>query len=187
MSIMDNLTCILDELKRHSKRIDNWQLERYTDEIGKAKKIYATGTGRSGLAIRAFAMRLMHLGKEVYILGDVTAPSAKSGDLLLIGSGSGETKSLVTAAEKAKNIGMRIALNTINSASTLARLADIVIVLPGASQKVQNDLERTASIQPMGSSYEQLSLLVYDAIVMTLMEKLGQTNDEMFTRHANIE
>jgi 6-phospho-3-hexuloisomerase len=39
----------------------------------------------------------------------------------------------------------------------------------------------------MGSGFEQLSLLVYDAIVMALMNKLNQTSEMMFERHANLE
>ncbi len=187
MSIKNHLAGILEELKQHSEKLDHRQLEGYAEEIAAAKRIYAAGAGRSGLAMWAFAMRLMHLGKEVHVLGDVTAPHTYPGDLLLIGSGSGETKSLVAAAEKAKSCGMRVALNTIDGGSTLAKLADVVLLLPGASPKVRRGTEQAASIQPMGSSYEQLSWLVYDAVVMALMEKLGQTGDEMFMRHANLE
>lgn len=187
MDVKDNLAGILNELRQLSEKIDNRQLEQYANEIAAAKRIYAAGAGRSGLAIKAFAMRLMHLGKDVHILGDATVPHAGAGDLLLIGSGSGETKSLISAAEKAKSCGMRVALNTIDDTSALAKLADIIIVLPGASQKVQNDAKKITSIQPMGSSYEQLSWLIYDSVIMALMEKLSQTNDEMFARHANIE
>lgn len=187
MSAKNNLAGILGELKQFSEKLDEVQLGRYVDEIAGAKTIYAAGAGRSGLAIRAFAMRLMHLGKAVHILGDITTPHASAGDLLLIGSGSGETKSLICAGEKAKSCGMRIALNTIDDTSTLAKMADAVIVLPGASPKVQSGIKTAVSIQPMGSAYEQLSLLLYDAVTMELMEKLGITADEMFARHANIE
>lgn len=187
MDVKHSLNGILEELAQGVKRLDAQQLEQYVNELAVANKIYAAGAGRSGLMIRAFAMRLMHLGKQVHVLGDVTAPHTSAGDLLLIGSGSGETQSLVAAAQKAKSSGMRIALCTIDGASTLARLADVTVVLPGASPKVLHDENKIASIQPMGSSYEQLSLLVYDAAVMALMEKLGQTSDGMFARHANVE
>jgi len=187
MTVKNNLTLILDELRQHSEKIDSQQLEQYVNEIAAAKRIYVAGAGRSGLAIRAFAMRLMHLGKNVYMLGDVTTPHTQVGDLLLIGSGSGETKSLVSAGEKAISCGMRVALNTMDDSSTLAKLSNVMIVLPGASQKVLDDTKKVQSIQPMGSSYEQLSLLVYDAIILALMERLEQSNDEMFMRHANIE
>lgn len=187
MNVKSNLHAILSELMAHGDKIDDRQLECFAEEIGGAQRIFAAGAGRSGLAVRAFAMRLMHLGKEVYMLGDVTTPHSQTGDLLLIGSGSGETKSLVAAAEKARACGMRIALNTIDPESALAKLADVMIVLPGASQKVGSEEQRAPSIQPMGSSYEQLSLLVYDATIMALMETSRQSNDEMFMRHANIE
>lgn len=187
MTPKDNLIAVIEELKLHSEKVINNQLEAFVDEIANSPAIYAAGAGRSGLLIRAFAMRLMHLGKKVYVLGDTTTPHTMPGDLLLIGSGSGETKSLVSAAEKAKTAKMRIALTTIDSFSTIAKLADTVIVLPGASQKVQNNEEKITSIQPMGSSFEQLSLLVYDAVIMSLMDKMSQSNDSMFKRHANIE
>lgn len=178
---------IIKELSEHAQCIDARELEQFADEIVAANNIYLGGAGRSGLAIKAFAMRLMHLGLRVHMLGDVTTPHTAPGDLLIIGSGSGETKSLLAAANKAKASGMRVALNTIDASSAIAKLADAVIVLPGASQKVQSEAEKVKSIQPMGSSFEQLSLLVYDALIMTLMEKLSQSNDEMFTRHADIE
>lgn len=187
MDIKNNVTVILKELMQHAEKINCGQLEQFANEIAAANRIFAAGSGRSGLAMRAFAMRLMHLGKDVHMLGDVTTPRARAGDLLLIGSGSGETKSLVAAAEKAKSCGMRVALNTIDKTSTLAKLADVIIVLPGASPKVQNDTEKTASLQPMGSSFEQLSLLVYDAVILALMQKLGKTDGDMFARHSNME
>lgn len=44
----------------------------------------------------------MHLGFNVQVIGDVTTTFAKEGDLLIIGSGSGETQSLVAMSQKAK-------------------------------------------------------------------------------------
>lgn len=187
MHVKKSLMAILDELGARVERIDDASLGLFVDEIAGAPRVFAAGAGRSGLAIRAFAMRLMHLGKEVYVLGDAPTPSIGAADLLLIGSGSGETKSLVAAAEKARACAARIALNTMDDTSALARLANVVLVLPGSSQKLQNSEKSVPSIQPMGSAYEQLSLLVYDAVIMALMEKTGRTEDEMFARHANLE
>lgn len=181
------LADILSELQACEKKIDAQQLEQYAAELAAAKRIFAAGAGRSGLMIRSFAMRLMHLGKEVHMIGDVSTPCAKAGDLLLIGSGSGETKSLLAAAQKGKSIGMRIALNTMNASSPLAQAADVVLVLPGASPKAEHITQPITSIQPMGSLYEQVSLLVYDALILTFMKRTGWTSSEMFARHANIE
>lgn len=40
----------------------------------------------------------MHLGLQVYVVDDVTTPAIKTEDLLIIGSASGNTKSLVQYA-----------------------------------------------------------------------------------------
>ena len=181
------LSKILEELIKSSLQIDENQLEQFISYIGTKKRIYLAGAGRSGVAIKAFACRLMHLGLDVHFIGDITVPHTKPGDLLIIGSGSGETQSLVSLAQKAKKNGLNIILNTLTSNSTISNLADAKIVLPGASPKVEDRTHIGASIQPMGSGFEQLSLLVYDAIVMSLMNKLNQTSEMMFERHANLE
>ena len=44
---------------------DQTQLEAALAEIAAAGRIFVIGAGREGIAARSFAMRLMHLGKEV--------------------------------------------------------------------------------------------------------------------------
>jgi len=187
MKTTEILSKILGELKENSLQLDENKIEQFISFIGPKKRIYVAGAGRSGVAIKAFASRLMHLGLDVHFLGDITVPHTKPGDLLIIGSGSGETQSLVSMAQKAKKNGLNIILNTLTSNSTIASFADAKIVLPGASPKVEDKTHTGVSIQPMGSGFEQLSLLVYDAIIMSLMNKLNQTSEMMFERHANLE
>lgn len=184
---LDNVRAILAELTRNAEQIAADGFSALLDDIVAAKRIYLAGAGRSGLVIRAFANRLMHLGFDVHVIGDVTTPFAKAGDLLIIGSGSGETQSLVAMAQKAKKNSLRVALLTMAPGSTIARLADAICVLPGASPKVQVGEPQQASVQPMGSGFEQLSLIVYDAVIMALMPRVGQTSETMFGRHANLE
>ena len=47
--------------------------------------------------------------------------------------------------------------------------------------------EEKHSIQPMGSQFEQMSFLIFDAIVLKLMENWNQTSEQMFMRHADLE
>lgn len=187
MGVKINTKNILSELLTNLEEVDEKELKDFVEAIINAKHIFLAGAGRSGLAIRAFANRLMHLGLKVSVVGDVTASYAVNGDLLIIGSGSGETQSLVAMAQKAKKNGVNIALNTISSESTIAKLANVIFVLPGASPKVEDEKSMGTSIQPMGSSYEQLSFIIYDAVIMDLMNKLGENVDTMFSRHANLE
>ncbi|MFL0248874.1 6-phospho-3-hexuloisomerase [Clostridium neuense] len=178
---------ILKELTQNCQYINYGDLNCLVDEIKKANRIYLSGKGRSGLAISAFANRLMHLGFKVSLIGEVTTPHTKENDLLIIGSGSGETESLVSLAKKAKKIGLKIALITMDVESSIAKIADIIIVLPGVSPKLKNERMYIKSIQPMGSAFEQISFLTYDAIVLQIMNEIGETSDEMFSRHADLE
>ena len=59
--------------------VDLEQMKGFLDLIQGARKIALYGGGREGLMIRALAMRLFHLGYEVSVAGDMTAPGARSG------------------------------------------------------------------------------------------------------------
>lgn len=181
MSVKNNVEAILNELKQNSQQIDDCYFKDFIEEILQAQHIFLLGKGRSGLVISAFANRLMHLGLSVSLVGEISSPHTKPGDLLVIGSGSGETTSLISLAQTAKKGNVRIALLTTNERSTLASLADSIVVLPGASKLVGG------SKQPMASAFEQLSFLVYDAIILELMKRLDENSNSMFQRHANLE
>lgn len=186
MRITDSLRAILDELATNAELMQEDQLRAAAEEILAARHVFLAGAGRSGVAITAFANRLLHLGRSVSMIGEITSPHSQPGDLLIVGSGSGETTSLVALAEKAHASGVRIMLFTMDDASTIARLADAVVVLPGASPKLRTDAVVT-SPQPMGSAFEQLAFLTYDALVMELARSLGESTDTMFPRHADLE
>lgn len=157
------------------------------EAIHSAPRIFLAGSGRSALGIRGFAMRLMHLGKTVFVVGETTTPALCAHDLLIIGSGSGRTASLVAAATKAKGLGARILLITADRASPIGQLADWVVEIPAPTPKSPNAKASVRSAQPMGSLFEQSLFLLLDGVVMVLMEMEGKTAEEMFRRHANLE
>jgi 6-phospho-3-hexuloisomerase len=177
---------IVKELDRTLSAISAQDAEKLADAILGAKKILVAGAGRSGFAAKAFAMRLMHMGFESYVVGETVTPNLEPADILIIGSGSGETGSLVSMANKAKKIGATIALVTIFPESSIGTLANVIIKIPAPTPKVATDTG-FKSIQPMGSLFEQSLLLFLDAIILRLMEKRGNNSDTMFTRHANLE
>ena len=186
MSVTGNLSQILFELTTNQRVIREEALEALVTEICQANHIFLAGAGRSGIAVRGFANRLMHLGKSVSLVGDVTNPHSSPGDLLIVGSGSGETESLVALARKARRGNVKIGLITMDEASTIGQLADVVVVLPGVSPKLRS-MTQVTSVQPMGSAFEQMSFLTYDAIILELMQQTGETTDTMFPRHADLE
>lgn len=177
---------ILDELKRTLLAVSPDDAEQLANLVLSAKKIFCAGAGRSGFAVKAFAMRLMHMGFDSYVVGETVTPNLEPEDLLIIGSGSGETGSLAVMAKKAKQIGSKLALVTIRPESTIGEISDITIKIPAPTPKAKTS-ESFKSIQPMGSLFEQSLLLFLDSTILRLMEKRNDTSDEMFTRHANLE
>ncbi len=170
MAIQTYLDQIVEELRTTLAHVSNEQGEKLVDAIIEARAVFAAGAGRSGLAVRGFAMRLMHLGFKVYVVGDTTTPSITGEDLLLIGSGSGSTGSLGVSAKKARGIGAKIGLVTIQEDSEIGKLADIVLTIPAPSPKLAGG-QVSLSQQPLGSLFEQGLLLTLDAIIRLLMVK----------------
>ncbi len=176
---------ILDELKATLARVDAAGSEEIVSRIVKARRIYVAGGGRSLLMLKSFAMRLMHLGLLTYVVGETITPAIGYGDLLLIGSGSGETGSLVSMAGKAKQLGASMALITIFPQSSIAEMADAVIQIMAPTSKASSAY---TSIQPGGSCFEQSMLILLDAIIIRLAQELKvEANAEIGLRHANIE
>jgi len=186
LQIQDCFAQIINELQSTLAHISNDEGEELAKAIIEARRVFVAGAGRSGLIVRGFAMRLMHLGFTVHIVGDTTTPNITSDDILLIGSGSGSTGSLVVMAQKAQVIGAGIALITIRENSPIGQLADIVLPIPAPSPKIEEKLD-FHSVQPMGALFEQNMSLTLDALIMILMSKTNSDSDTMFSRHANLE
>jgi len=180
------VSIVIEELGSCLKKVSTESLIDAVSMINNVERIFLAGAGRSGLGIRGFAMRLMHLGKNAYVVGETTTPPISDADLLIIGSGSGRTGGLLTMAQKAKEIGAKILLLTIDSKSPIGQLADYTVKIPAPSPKVVGDT-RIDSIQPMGSLFEQALFVILDCMILLLMKKTGQTTEEMFGRHANLE
>ncbi|RFU68203.1 6-phospho-3-hexuloisomerase [Bacillus sp. V59.32b] len=176
---------IIDELTRTVDLIADEEAEKLVNGILESKKVFVAGAGRSGFMGKSFAMRMMHMGIDAYVIGETVTSTFEKDDILIIGSGSGETKSLVSVAQKAKSIGGTVTIATIVPDSTIGKLADFTIKLPG-SPKDQSESDYK-TIQPMGSLFEQTLLLFYDAVILRFMEKKGLDSDKMYGKHANLE
>jgi 6-phospho-3-hexuloisomerase len=183
----DSLALIGSELDSVIERVvrnDPKKLADFAELIEKAPRVFVLGAGRSGLALRMTAMRLMHLGQDVHVVGEVTAPAIAAGDLLLTASGSGTTGGIVRAAQTAASVGARVAAMTTDPESSLAKLADVAIIIPAAGKL---DRSGTASAQYAGGLFEQAVVLIGDALFHALWQRSGQSADELWPRHANIE
>ena len=158
------------------------------------RRILVLGAGRTGLIGRAFAMRLMHLGFQVYVMGETITPSIGRGDLIIALSGSGATKLVVTAAEIGKTIRAKIIAITSYADSDLGKLADQVVLIKGRTKvadekdyflrQLMGDYEPMA---PLGTVFEISLMTFLDGVVVELMHRLGLRESELRMRHATIE
>jgi 6-phospho-3-hexuloisomerase len=184
MSLHDHLRGIIQENQQLAEKLDVRSAEAIIPLVQQADRVFVVGAGRTGLALKASAMRLMHLGLTVFVVGETTTPAIKTGDLLIAGSGSGTTSSIVKAAEKAVAAGANVVALSTTPTSPLAALATHVVVLPAAQKQ---DHGGDISKQYAGSLFEQGVLLLLDAIFQTLWTLDGTPAEELWKRHANLE
>jgi len=189
---------IIANIKRSIEELNMKEVERLIELLLKAKdkKIFIVGMGRSGFVARAFALRLMNLGFDVYFLGETITPAAEKEDLLIAISGTGATKMVLTASAAAKEIGATVIAITSFPESQLGQTADQVITIRGRTKsgwpKEEDYLARQIigerePLTPLGSVFENNCMVFLDSLVVELMHRLGRTEEDLKRRHATIE
>lgn len=172
---------IVDKIAGILEATDESYSEKLTSMLDDASRIFISGAGRSKLVGNFFAMRLMHGGYDVSVVGEIVTPSIKKGDLLVIISGSGETEQLIAFTKRAKEIGAKIILISAKSDSTIGDIADGVFQIGRSEQygKVKG--------MPMGTVFELSTLLFLEATVSHMIHEKGIEEEVMRERHANLE
>lgn len=177
---------ILGEVSAAVRGVSEDEVNALVAMIADSSVIFTAASGRSGLVLGCAAMRLVHMGYQVHMTGEVTAPAIQKENLLLVVSGSGETEGIVTKARKARQSGARIGVITANSSSSLGELADMTLCICAPTPKV-TQAGNARSCQPMGNLFEQTAFILLDAVIIKLMNDAGITSNDMFARHANLE
>ena len=187
---MDNLkeysNKINEEVTAVLSRVDLEQMNTFLDLIQGARKIALYGGGREGLVIRALAMRLFHLGYEVSVVGDMTAPFLTNGDLLILSVGPGYVSTVDALRSVAQRDGATVICLTAQSDGKTARAADKIVYLP--AQTMADDTEgKASSVLPMGSLYELVLFVFSEIVVLELLKRTGKTFGQARDRHTNLE
>jgi 6-phospho-3-hexuloisomerase len=194
----DAILEILDFIHKAVELINDFEKENMVNTLLEARKegrrIFIVGAGRSGLVAKAFAMRLLHLGFNVYVIGETILPPMNKGDILVAVSGSGRTKTVVAVAEAAKSLGAKIIALTTYPESPLGKLADVIVRIPGRTKLATEEdyiIRQVIGVHeplaPLGTLFEATTLIFLDGLVVELMSKLGVSESELRERHANIE
>ena len=199
---MDWLKAAVDEIltgaKKAIEELDETQVENMINMIleAKDKKIFVVDMGRSGFVGRAFALRLMNLGFNVYFLGETITPAAGKDDLVLAISGTGMTKLVISAASAAKETGARIIAVTSYKESQLGQMADQLVLVRGRTKMgwpseedylARQIMGEREPLSPLGSIFENNSMVFLDGLVVELMYRLKKNENDLKMRHATIE
>ncbi|MFZ3058376.1 MAG: 6-phospho-3-hexuloisomerase [Candidatus Methanoperedens sp.] len=189
-----SMDLIAKHIKKVSSKLDTGSVKRLVDEIICSQRIFLMGAGRSGLAAKAFAMRLMHMGFNVFVVGETTTPAVQPDDLVIAVSGSGETPSIANLGGIAKKIGSKLAVITSNNDSTLGKISDIVVIVPGRPKEdvIYEDYHERRMVgypelAPLGTIFEITALVFLDAVVSELMVRTGASEAELKKRHTVFE
>ena len=178
---------ILEEHRQVFEKIDRAGMREFVDEVKNHNRIFLIGVGREGMATRAFAMRLMHMGKEIHWIWDDTDPSVGEGDLLIATLGDGGIGHINYICERAKEAGAMIYVVTGSpSGNTAKNVADKVFFVPAAVYRGTDAV--VSSFQPMGNLFEQCLLIMFDMIVMTIVDETPDLSfEKMSHMHRNVE
>ncbi|HMK54887.1 MAG TPA: 6-phospho-3-hexuloisomerase [Methanobacteriaceae archaeon] len=194
---MDILKKTTEAIVKHSleviNRVDSQQVDLMINTIMDSESVFIVGSGRSELVGKAFAMRLMHLGFRVYVVGDVTTPAITDGDCLIAISGSGETKTVTISAETSHEVGAKVVAITANTESTLGKCLDVVIKIESktkipwkyyTSHVLKGNYD---DLTPMGTLFEDATHLFLDGLIAEFMARMGKKETDLKQRHATLE
>ena len=194
MIVNDAIEEILDNVKSVSSELDEDNINQMLEMLTSAENVFILGLGRSGLVAKAFAMRLMHLGISVYVVGETITPAIYDTDCLLAISGSGETRFVLSTAEITKKRGAKIIAVTSYVNSTLGKMSDLVVRIKG---RTKDEIERDyikrqmngkhQSLAPLGTMFEVTSLIFLDGIIAQLMHKMEKTEADLKEKHNVLE
>ena len=174
---------VLEEHRKVLLSVAVKETEKLLDAIDEARCIQVFGMGRMKCAVRAFVMRLMHMGLDAHVVYDTTCPNIGPGDLLIVNCAC--TSIGYTVIQFAKRLGARVVAITANPCSKAAVLCDFTVNLKGQVHGGR-DYE-IPSIQPMAALFEQTIFIYEDIVIQLLMKKLNITAEQMAERHTNLD
>lgn len=176
---------VLDECGRALESVREEDADRFIEMILAADKVFFIGVGRVKLELDALAKRLAHLGVRAHVVGEITEPAMTKRDLLVVGSGSGESLIPVAIARKAKTIGGKVVHIGSNPHSSLEPIADLMVRIPVRTKLYLPD--EIISAQPMSSLFEQSLLLFGDVIAKMIVAREQIELNTLWNCHANLE
>ncbi|MBL8832971.1 MAG: hypothetical protein JNL71_11325 [Rhodospirillales bacterium] len=173
------LDSVLAEQAKIFAAIPAGQVDRLCEALDSAKRVFVYGIGRNGLMLQGFAMRLAHLGIDAHFVGQLSAPPAAKGDVLVLAVALGTLPTADAVAAAARKAGARLAVVTARPAAVAH--ADTIVEL-----KAQTMDDPPASTLPLGSAFELSLHLLCEHVTVELMRRRKLDGAALRARHANL-
>lgn len=179
--MIDVLRTIMNEIENVLNKVNEEELQAVIDVMDKNRRIFVCGEGRSGLSAKGFAMRLMHLGYTVYVVGETITPAMNENDVFIAVSGSGKSMNVINDAKKASDKGCEVIAVTSKPESPLAALAEYVLTISGT---VKGDAkEARGSVQLLSSLFDQSLHITLDALCLLISYRDNTSNEAAANAH----
>lgn len=181
---------ILNEIKQVLDSIDEYSVDLMCEVIESSDKVVGYGAGRMGLVLKAFIMRLNHLGIDAYYMGDTYIPPLGKYDLVIVSSASGETELIKKFCEEVKKkTECCIGAVTGNRNSSIGAMANWVIEYTSCNGALNSpdSSDKIDSAQLMSTLNEQATYILFDIMIRKLMDKMELDPDKIKRNHFNVE
>ena len=198
LDITKLLACAGNNVAETLNKVDPAQIEEIASAIAESKRVFTAGWGRAGNVVSILGMDMSQIGMLVYCVGDNGTPSIHPGDILLINSGSGNTKTIAVIAQQAKEQGAKVALisGAAPEDSIIGKIADINVTVPrlkknkGLGERVDWGLtaeQREEMAYDDVTGYYESAFALNEVIRKVVMEKIGAKTEDIMYYHNNLE
>ena len=162
------------------------------DAKEKNSRVFLFGTGRSGFVAKSFAMRLMHLGFEVCVIGESIVNALKKDDVVIAITKSGTRNSIKRLVDTKDEFNTRLLAVCGCKDNNLYERSDKSIVIDELNDIKRSEDEKTRldelsfdedNLIVMGTAFEISTLVLLDSLIIELMLCLDETPECMEARH----
>ena len=178
MNLAEQRRIQAQEVSAIFQTIDQTQIDALVDAIMQTDRIFISGWGRAGNVARILGMNCSQLGKLVFCVGDNGTPAIQPGNLLIIVSGSGNTKTISIICQQAREHGANIALISGNADSVMGKMADINVVIPRRLPG-EVDLADGVVFEKRPYAFYEAAFMLNDYISTCIRRKTGQTLEDV--------
>lgn len=173
------LESMITVLRSTHELLDHTQIEKAAKLICGARRVYAFGSGNSGVAAQEFCNKVLRYGLNCIYQADahfqvIATSLLTSQDVLVLFSVSGGTKDMLSLAKNASRNGVNLVIVTNYLKSPLAKYATALLYVVGKSAPLNS-----------GSMVSKVSqLYIVDVLGRELQRQMGASAEENLRKTA---